>query len=107
MQDLSSGIRSSLLIRRACELVRTLVEQGDICAALAAVPEECQGALKVFAVSSVLSAALTWCSRNLIIDLSLGLGVSIGSKTGFPAEEARDRRALEEGNIRSSAASTR
>ena len=50
IQDSSSGVHTSLSVRRACELVRTLVEQGNICAALAAVPEECQKALKVFAV---------------------------------------------------------
>ncbi|KAL3148111.1 hypothetical protein ABBQ38_014392 [Trebouxia sp. C0009 RCD-2024] len=35
-----------LSVRRGCELVRTLVEQGHICAALEAVPGQCKEALR-------------------------------------------------------------
>ncbi len=40
-------VSSSLPVRRACELVRKLVEAGDVCAAQQAVPQQCQEAFKV------------------------------------------------------------
>ena len=47
MQSSYVGDRSCLSIRRACEQVRTLVEEGQICAALEAVPQQSQAALRV------------------------------------------------------------
>ena len=47
MQSSHAGETSCVSLRRACEQVRTLVEQGNICAALEAVPQQCQAALRV------------------------------------------------------------
>ena len=47
MQSSYAGDTSCLTVRRACEQVRTLVEQGRIGAALQAVPQQCQAALRV------------------------------------------------------------
>ena len=55
LQSPHATSNTCLSVRRACELVRTLVEQGDICAALEAVPGQCKAALQVsyIAVQSV------------------------------------------------------
>lgn len=42
----SAAADSSLPVRRACETVRQLFKQGDVCAAQQAVPPQCQEALK-------------------------------------------------------------
>ena len=47
MQSSYAANTSCLSVRRACEQVRTLTDQGDVCAALKAVPEQCQAALRV------------------------------------------------------------
>lgn len=59
MRDICASLQSPratsntcLSVRRACELVRILVEQGDICAALEAVPRQCKAALQVSHVGS-------------------------------------------------------
>lgn len=77
-----------LSVRRACELVRTLVEQGDIRAALEAVPGQCQQALRVSHVApGSTDLHLTLCGRSSDKEPAL-CALSTGSTADIPAEEA-------------------
>lgn len=91
LQSSSVASNSSLPVRRACERVRTLVEQGDICAALEVVPEACQEALKVNTLFSGNAESVCYLhnpgARLHSYHTAPMLAFTAGSKTDLSAEE--------------------